>query len=147
MPKYCAFEKSANLSESQGDLTCGQGLWFAVMPTSSHQVPLCTCVSACMCVWHTEKRAGTTSLVRWRLMVDEWHSRCLSIFSSKHPRQAGIRGSWEHEVVQLWTVGFQLNWLNWKLLMELAVPSYSCGTQICKKMHFAEDTVKNTQNF
>lgn len=79
------------------------------MPNTSPQVPY-VCLSA-----HCEERAGTTSLARQSLMVDEWHSRCLSIFSSKHPRQAGRRGSWAHEVVQRWTVDYQFNRLNWKV--------------------------------
>lgn len=82
---------------------------------------MCVCLYARLSVCasarvrHTEERAGPSSLERRRLMVDEWCSRCLSIFSSKHPRQAGRRGSWEHEVVQLWTVDFHFNWVNWKV--------------------------------
>ena len=86
---------------------------FRPLICTSPQVPPWTCVSVCTCV--CERRAGPTSLARRSLMADEWHSRCLSIFSSKHPWQAGSRGSWEHEVVQRWTVDSQFNWLSWKV--------------------------------
>lgn len=89
--------------------------------------PRCFCFCLHMCVSLSEKRVGPTSLAGWSVMVDEWHSRCLSIFSSKHPRQAGRRGSWEHEEVQRWTVDFQFIWLNWKVK---PVWSWQCQSQL-----------------
>lgn len=67
-------------------------------------------VCVCVRLWHSENRAGPPLVARRNLTVDEWRHRCLSIFSSKHPEQAGRRGSWEHEVVLLWTADFQFKW-------------------------------------
>ena len=125
LPKYCTFEAAANLQGARGMILWPRPL---ICNDAKHLTPgavvyMCVYMFVCVCA-HTEKRAGPTSLARWSLMVDEWHSRCLSIFSSKHPRQAGRRGSWEHEVVQVWTVDFQFNWINWKVK-----PLWSCQCQ------------------
>lgn len=126
--KHCAFEKAANLSRGL--------IWWPrplVSDDAKHLTPgafVCMCVSAY--VWHTEKRAGPTSLAGRSLMVDEWHSRCLSIFSSKHPWQAGRRGSWEGEVVQRWTVDFQFNSISWKVKHLWRWP---CQTQLWQPQH------------
>lgn len=118
---------------------CSQGPLICTSP----QVPLWTCVSVCTCV--CERRAGPTSLARWSLMADEWHSRCLSIFSSKHPWQAGRRGSWEHEVVQRWTVDFQFNWLSWKVKRLCSRQCQHTAVSLCRlgfvgsRTHFVKD--------
>ncbi len=139
--------ESSQCFQIPGAWFCGQGLWFAMMPNTSPQVPLCTfvsfCMCVCVCVCDTQRRG--LGLLHWHAEVWWWMNGTPDVYQYLAVNIPGRRGdeaaenmrwcSWEHEVVQQWTVDFQFNWLNWKVK---PLWSWQCQPQL---WHFAVSDV------